>query len=690
MREFIHLREKLADHFKHVTEGRTLFETDADRAKLWDVYIDSFPEGTNQIYRTRREYDCSCCRHFIKDIGGVVYIDDDLKVHSIFEFDIEDDTFQPVMDALAAYVATCKIIGPFVYRKEEVGEEWTEYVNPMTWDVETYHHFALYLPQRFVFTPSDAREHVSIDRKKAHFRDTRNVFMRSLNEISLDAIDAVLELIRSNTLYKGTEWLETIEKLRQHKFAYEGIPEDLRGNYCWVMAETVGPVLGRIRNHSIGTLLTDISEGVELDEAVSRYEKIVAPANYKRPKAIFTKKMLEQAKQTVQELGYMDSLSRRFATLDDITVNNILFSNKDAARRIVGGGNVFDQMMQDADKINPKQFSRVESIGIEKFIADVLPRAREIDAFIESRHAANMVSLIAPVVPDAKTMFKWNNGFSWAYSGNMTDSDIRQNVKNAGGNVEGVLRFSIQWNDDEYDGNDLDAHCMEPGGGKHIYYGDKRSQRTGGSLDIDIINPVRNKAAVENITWPSKERMIPGTYQFAVHCYTYRGGRGGFRAEIEFDGKIFRYDYRQPMRQNQMVAVATVTLDKNGNFSVEESLPSNVSSRDIWGIKTNQFSPVSVVMYSPNYWDEQQGIGHKHYMFMLKGCTNPERPNGFYNEFLRNELMEHKRIFEALGSRMAVADTEDQLSGVGFSSTKRNDMIVRVKGSTERVMKIEF
>jgi hypothetical protein len=270
----------------------------------------------------------------------------------------------------------------------------------------------------------------------------------------------------------------------------------------------------------------------------------------------------------------------------------------------------------------------------------------------------------------------------------MTDS-MKERVKAAGGRVDGVLRFSIQWNDEDYNPNDFDAHCREPGG-KEIYFAQKKGHDSGGNLDVDIICPVRGIPAVENITWPSTGRMREGNYEFSVHCFSHNGGRGGFSAEIEFDGQLFSFIHDKGLRQGEKVPVAVVNYSKKDGFKVVQSMDSRLASRDVWGLKTNQFYHVMVAMFSPNCWDEQDGIGNKHYFFMLKGCVNPESPNGFFNEYLDNALTPHRRVFEALGGMMRVQDTDDQLSGVGFSSTRRNSVIAKITGAVSRTVKIIF
>ena len=401
--------------------------------------------------------------------------------------------------------------------------------------------------------------------------------------------------------------------------------------------------------------------------------------------------MLESAKQTLTELGYMNSLGRRYATLDDITVNNILFCNKNAKKRVQGASDVFDVLMSETTS-SPKKFERVEEVTIDRFMEEILPTAQSIEAYVENRHAGNFVSLIAPTDPDAPSMFKWDNAFGWAYAGNITDSDIRANVKAAGGAVDGVLRFSIQWNDgDDFDGNDNDAHCVTADG-THIFFGTKRDSITGGNLDVDIIHPVPEVASVENITFPSMSALKPGDYRFYVNCYSSHGGRSGFRAEIEANGEVHSYNHTRKLRTGQTVNVAVVHYDGHGKFTIVDQMEANagIKSKDIWNISTNTFIPVTTVMYSPNYWDEQKGNGIRHWFFMLDGCINPEQPNGFYNEFLKPELIPHRKVFEALGAKLSVAAADDQLSGVGFSSTQRNDLIVKVTGAIERTLKIKF
>lgn len=663
----------------HVTEMSTdeqyLFEVDLDPNELWDAYLDSYPPGTNEIFRERREHDCSCCRHFIRSFGNVVAIKNN-KMVSIWDFKTGDSTFQTVIDALNVLVTSKQIRNVFLPEGRGFGtKSSTEILD--SGDSQVWNHFYVKTTDSIKTFKEDR-----IGSVRGDMGSSKHVLHRSLTEISSDAIETVLELTAQNSLYKGEEWKQVLSIFQSLHSEYQLLPEEQRDNFCWKASAGTRGAVSRIKNHSIGTLLTDLSEGRDLNDAVKSYEAIVAPSNYKRPKAIYSKKMLEVARNTVEELGLSDSLGRRFATLEDITVNNILFANKDTLKKM--SGNVFEEMAETLPD-NIQSFDKVEEIAVDKFVANILPEASEIEVYLENGHSGNMVSLIAPKT-ESKSMFKWNNGFSWAYKGNIADS-MKERVKRAGGDVEGVLRFSIQWNDDDDNHDDLDAHCIEPNG-NHIHYPlARRVQASTGVLDVDIVQP--NGVAVENITWSDRLRMYNGTYHFKVHNFSSRGARSGFTAEIEFDGKVFEFSYPEPLRNRQYIDVAEVTL-KDGVFTLEEILPSGSQTKNIWGLTTGKFHPVSACMYSPNYWDGQSGIGHKHYFFLVKDCINDESPNGFFNEFLKEDLMPHKRVFEALGSKMKVENSENQLSGLGFSSTKRAAVVCKVKGSFTRLLKVLF
>ena len=141
------------------------------------------------------------------------------------------------------------------------------------------------------------------------------------------------------------------------------------------------------------------------------------------------------------------------------------------------------------------------------------------------------------------------------------------------------------------------------------------------------------------------------------------------------------------MRSQEDVEVAIVRFSRGEGFRFIRSMDSS-SARDLWNLQTNQFHPVSLLTLSPNYWGNERGTGNKHYIFGLKGCQNPTHPNGFFNEFLREDLQSYKRVFEALGGKMAVENSPDQISGLGFSATKRDSVICRVRGYVDRLIKV--
>lgn len=381
-----------------------------------------------------------------------------------------------------------------------------------------------------------------------------------------------------------------------------------------------------------------------------------------------------------QELGLMDSLPRRHAALEDITVNNVIFANRDAKK--VMAGNIFEELAADT-KVNPKKFDKLTEISIDDFIANVVPTATNIEVLMESRLSNNLVTLTAPVNKDAKNLFKWPNNFAWTYNGGVADS-IKEKVRAAGGQTEGFLRCSLAWSN--YD--DLDLHVVEPNN-LEIYYSN-RIGRSGGKLDVDEnAGYGKTRKPVENIIWVNERKMLEGKYVVYVNNFHCRESVDtGFTLEIEHNGEVRQFVYDKPVKHKENVMVAEITYSKSKDIQIRELIPSTSnSSVSLWNIDTNKFHKVNVM--SPNYWDEQ-GIGNKHYFFMLDDCKNPEPVRGFFNEYLNSELTPHRKVFEVLADKMKTPYQEHQLSGLGFSSTMRNSVIVKVDGTFSRTLKVNF
>lgn len=675
MSEFKGFKKAVQAQFEAMIKDRApLFVTGIEKDVIWDTYLDSFPVGTNPIYKEKREFDCNSCRRFLRPFGNIVSIQNN-KLVSIWDIEELDYPFGVVAEELSRLVKSAPIKNIFVTKDNELGTDKSHMMEDGT--LIAWEHFYLKLPVAYVTTSSKSAESV-----QGTARSFKEVFKRSMDELTIDAGNTILELIEQGSIYRGEEQKKAISTFISYKKKYDKIPVKSRDTWCW--ANATGNPIAKIRNTAIGQLLINISEDMDINVAVSKFEAIMAPANYKRPKEIYTKKMIEQAEAKIVEMGFADSLGRKEAALEDITINNVIWTNGNAKKKM--SGSIFEELKESVPE-NVKKFDKLEEVAIEDFINNILPTATNVEVLMENAHRGNLMNLVAPSFKEAPSMLKWSNNFSWSYNGDVADS-MKQNVKNAGGNVEGILRFSIQWNDGDNNQNDFDAHCKEPKGNL-ISYQSKSNRLTSGSLDVDIQHP-RQSVAVENITWTDINKMQEGTYTFQVHNYSHNGGRTGFTAEIEYNGDVYSYVYDKELRQNAKVLVAQINFSKVNGIEFIESLDSTSSSKEVWGIKTNKFTKTSVVMFSPNYWDGQKGIGPKHYFFFLEGCENEATPRGFYNEQLNDSLLEHKRVFEAMGSKMRVESSEGALAGLGFSSTQRNSIVAKVEGSISRIIKINF
>lgn len=677
----------LAQHWDAMSAGE-LYRSDVDGNELVDLYLASFPEGTNPIFRTRTEHDGSYDKNVIRRIGNVVSIKDG-KITTVWDIPGLEFPYDVVAKALADRVKAAAVSSLFRINEHKLGQIET-YETLDTGEVLTWNHFHVAIAKRH-FSPAP-------ENAVSEPNTTAAMFKRGLEELKPEAFEVALELIDADAVYRGAEFRKNLEAFAKAQREYLAMNDRDRHLYIW---NNIAFPYARLRGTAVGTFITDLSEGMDVEKAVEVFGKKLDPANYKRPTAIITKGMVDKAMATIHELGLEPSLERRHAKLSDVNVNDVLWVSNAAQAKMKGGL----ESLLAGEVARPKvKEEQAEDIGIDDFMSRILPHARTLDVLFKNRLQKNLASITAPVHADAEPLFKWDNGFAWSYKGNIADSEMRAAVQARGGSVTGAFRFTHQWNYGKRNASLMDLHVFMPRHnghreGNHDDYGNtervgwnhRRHDLSGGVQDVDYVNPAEpGYVPVENITFPDLKRMPNGEYVCKIHNWKLRAPtEGGFRAEIEFDGQIFEYEVDRPLKDKEWVSVATVTK-KGDTLSIKHHLPCGQAAQDVWGLKTEGFVPVTTVMLSPNHWGDA-ATGNKHWFFLLDGCRNDEPTRGIYNEFLRHELNTLGKVFEVLGSKTKCEPTDDQLSGLGFSSTKSDSVIVRVGGQKfNKLFNIQF
>lgn len=696
------LNKLIQAQFDKMCQTGKLFRSKVSGQRLWELYISSF--GNDPVFRDPESsvHNCNLCNNFIRRYGNIVAVDDELNIMSMFDIEAPDE-FRTSMKAMSNALKSSYIgevffetfieLNSLPYEsctkkndkfklgidknfKRYTKEEAEKYGVVKPDEIRTFNHFCIYLPKQFVDMSGK-----SVESLMGEYRDAKNVFQRAMEEIPLDTLNLVRDLINQDSLLDGKTHLYKVEQFIPLAQEYGSVSSMKRDAWLWTKSYKLP--FAKFKNELIGVLCSELAEGKELNDACQAWNKRVDPVNYMKATAPITKKQIEEAQKFVEENGYVESFNRRMATIDDIKASEILHVN--VGKGEIQSVSIFDSVKSTSTRHKRSEFDGIEEVSIEKFMKDILPTCTSVEAYLLNRHEKHLVSLTTANVDDSKLIFKWSNNYSWTFNGNLAGkSMMKEAVKAHGGKVDGILRFSILWNKDGRSIVDFDAHAIEPTGTEiafNTYKGHKTSLL--GMLDVDMIRP--NHMGVENITWDNLQHMRNGKYEFFNR--NFDGGRNtGFEAEVEVDGELYHYEHVGQVTGDKKIA--TVVL-KDGIFEVKHHLSESMSSKEIYGLQTNEFHKVNLVCLSPNHWGDNN-VGNKHYFFMLDGCKSPVSIRSFHNENLIPELAQHRKVLEVLGATSMIGSSDKQLSGLGFNATVRDELIVKLQGSFKRVIKIKF
>lgn len=414
-----------------IAERTPLFRTDA--ADLFGAYLKALPND-------KQTHNCSACRSFINNYGGLVVIDESGLTRSAIwpEKDAVPDFYKPMIRLLRGIVERATVTDVFVSAEPHWGTGVTG----------EYRHFTVSNPNLYrgrVLTAGQA-----MAQKRQDFATVK----RALQEFQPQHLDTAVKLLEGDHLYRSEKFVGPLQWLADLQQAWlNAKSRSVRAmrNVIWKAIATAPDGYCHPRSAVTGSLIEDIATGADIATVKRRFDDKTHPLRYQRPQAPPKAGNIANAEKIVEKLGIERSLERRYARLDEVEIAWEPTRLKPSARRHTGG--VFAAVKpRDGSRLEAKAtLANAGPITWEKFVRTVLPAAEKIEVDFAGRGIFPFIAMTTALHADAPPIIRWDraeerNPFSWyLYHGGSMPSTW--NLDGPTATVSAIVPLPTMWGD---------------------------------------------------------------------------------------------------------------------------------------------------------------------------------------------------------------------------------------------------
>lgn len=276
-----------------------------DAPGQFERFLSWFPEPNRQHYR------CHACRTFFDQAAQLVLCDRDGRITPLcWNASTRRDGFFDIIHDLEVFVSHCQILRPYHnagYRKFLGVAQTPPDRNGYIWE-----HLYGVIPAFHSSFPSKSSQAdfallvETINRPGQSFDQKLRVAQQAIGLLESGAFP------RAYLVLPMARWWHS---LLQHWMI---LPHRQRINALWHATVTAPAGYCHIKNTVLGTLLDDLSVGMDAWSARHRYSNKINPQQYQRPTAEPTGGQIDVAEKRIEELGIARSLERRFARFDEV------------------------------------------------------------------------------------------------------------------------------------------------------------------------------------------------------------------------------------------------------------------------------------------------------------------------------------------------------------------------------------